>query len=386
MCVKYAVIPFVAALCCCASAARLGQPAVSVLRVPDGGIQPQVVEQDGVVHLIYFSGDSQKGNIYYVKSRDYGHTFSRPVPVNHTRGSAIAVGNIRGAQIAVGRNGRVYVAWNGSSAAEPRGPAGETPMLYTRLNDAGTAFEPERNVIRKAYGLDGGGSLAADANGNVYVFWHAPLVGQKGEANRRVWMAKSSDDGRTFAPEVMAFPDATGACGCCGMRAYADAADNIYVLFRSATNVVNRDIWLLTSTDRGHSFHGADISRWKIGACVMSSASLASSPSGVLAAWETEKQTWFARIKPGTSSMSAPTPAPGSAINRKYPVVVSNSRGETLFAWTEGTAWKRGGAVEWQVYDPQDHVESTSGKADGVPAFSLIAAFAKPDGSFVVLY
>ena len=42
-------------------------------------------------------------------------------------------------------------------------------MLYTRLNDAGTAFEPQRDLIRMARGLDGGGAVAADGVGNVYV-------------------------------------------------------------------------------------------------------------------------------------------------------------------------------------------------------------------------
>ncbi|HWF66166.1 MAG TPA: sialidase family protein, partial [Acidobacteriaceae bacterium] len=237
---KYLLSALVAAICMTASAARIDRPAVSLIHVPNGGIQPQVIEQDGVVHLIYFSGPAEKGDIYYVQSRDFGQTFSQPLRVNHRSGSAIAVGNIRGAQLAVGRGGRVYVAWNGSAAAEPRGPAGETPMLYTRLNDRGTAFEPERNLIHEAYGLDGGGSVAADAKGDVYVFWHAPLVGQKGEGSRRVWMAKSVDDGRTFAREKVAFDAPTGACGCCGMRAYADSAGNLYVLFRSATDVVNR--------------------------------------------------------------------------------------------------------------------------------------------------
>ena len=37
-------------------------------------------------------------------------------------------------------------------------------MLYTRLNDTGDAFEPQRNVIQKRVGLDGGGSVAADLN------------------------------------------------------------------------------------------------------------------------------------------------------------------------------------------------------------------------------
>jgi hypothetical protein len=118
----------------------------------------------------------------------------------------------------------------------------------------------------------------------------------------------------------------------------------------------------------------------------MSSASLAPAPGGVLAAWETEKQTWFARIPAGTHSVSQPISAPGTPVNRKYPVAIANSRGETLFAWTEATGWKRGGSVGWQLYDQEGRAEAARGAADGVPPFSLIAAFAKPDGSFAIVY
>ena len=199
-------------------------------------------------------------------------------------------------------------------------------------------------------------------------------------------MAKSSDDGQSFSPEAVAFTAPTGACGCCGLRAYADAAGNVYVLFRSASEVVHRDIWLMTSKDRGRSFQGAEISKWNVGACVMSSEAFAPSADGVLGAWESEKQTYFARISPGAASVSTPIPAPGEPRNRKYPAVAANRRGETLFAWTEGTAWKRGGAVEWQVFDRQGRPRPVSGKADGVPVWSLVAAFARPDGSFVIIY
>ena len=46
-------------------------------------------------------------------------------------------------------------------------------MLYSRLNDPGTAFEPQRNLLHETGGLDGGGTLAADGAGNVWVAWHA---------------------------------------------------------------------------------------------------------------------------------------------------------------------------------------------------------------------
>jgi hypothetical protein len=350
--------------------------AVSTIRVPNGGIQPQVVERDGIVHLLYFSGDPQKGDLFYVRSKDYGFTFSKPIPVNRAP-DAMAIGNIRGAQLAVGRNGRVHVAWNGVE------PAGHIPMLYARLNDSGTAFEPERNLIHNAWGLDGGGSLTADTDGNVYVFWHAPIPGEKGEQNRRVWIARSTDDGKTFEPEHLAFDKPIGACGCCGMKAFADAS-GIHVLFRSADQIMKRDIWLLTSTDHGKTFQGSDVSHWNIGACVMSSADLVSSAKGLMAAWETEKQTYFGRVENG--HVVKPVAAPGTPKNRKYPVLATNSKGETLFVWTEGTAWKKGGSVEWQVYDKDGNVTSEKGMTDGFPVWSLVAAFAKPDGNFVIVW
>jgi len=368
-------------------AARIGAPAVRLLRVPNGGIQPQIVEQDGIVHLVYFSGDAEHGDLNYVRSRDYGRTFSAPLKVNSNPGSAIAVGNIRGAQLAIGRNGRVHIAWNGSSAAQPQGPGNRPPMIYARLNDAGTAFEPERNMIAAAWGVDGGGSLAADAHGDVYVFWHAPLPGKTGEANRRVWMAKSTDDGKTFAREVLAFDQPTGACGCCGMRAFASADGAIHVLFRSATETVHRDMFLLTSNDRGRTFAGQKVSEWNIGACVMSSESFAQTAAGTLAAWESEKQVYFGRVtSDAPASPVSAVGAPGTGENRKYPWLAVNPAGDTLFVWTENMAWKKGGSVAWQVYDRDLKPQGPMGRSDGVPVWSLVASFAKPDGSFAVVF
>src|SRR5207237_2312354 len=118
--------------------------------------------------------------LFSVRAADAA-TFADPTPVNSRPGSAIAVGNSRGAHLAVGKNGRAHVAWMGADKAEPRAPGGAAPMLYTRLTDDGTAFEPQRNLIQSAVGLDGGGSVAADRDGNVYVVWHAPEPGSQGE-------------------------------------------------------------------------------------------------------------------------------------------------------------------------------------------------------------
>jgi hypothetical protein len=357
---------------------------VTLVRVPGGGIQPQVaVDEAGVVHMIYYQGDPGNGDLYYVRSRDGGATFSAALRVNSSPGSAIAVGNIRGGHLAIGRNGRVHVAWNGSRTA---GKPGSEPMLYTRLNDAGTAFEPERNVIRNAYGLDGGGAVAADASGDVYVLWHAPERGTEGEGNRRVWIARSRDDGKTFERERVAYDRPTGACGCCGLNAFADRSGVLYVLYRSATEMVHRDIYLLLSRDKGETFRGEDISKWNVGYCVMSSESFSESSKGVLAAWETEKQAYYGRIDPASGKIPAPMAAPGSGENRKFPAIAANAQGETILAWTEGMGWKKGGRVVWQVYDKSGKATGDHGQAEGVPVWSLVAVFARPDGGFGIVY
>lgn len=357
------------------------RPMVTVIRTPHGGIQPQVAVDDrGVLHLIYFGGDPGAGDIFYVRRGPGAKDFSDPIRVNSQPGSAIATGTIRGAHLAVGKEGRVHVSWMGSKTAEPKGPSGATPMLYTRLNDARAAFEAQRNVMQFAEGLDGGGSVAADGVGNVYVAWHAHGEGE-GEANRRVWVARSADEGQTFARETPAFGEPTGACGCCGMRAFADRGGNLYVLYRAATEHVNRDMYLLSSKDHSRSFQGARLHPWKLSTCPMSTAAIAQGGDRVLMAWETEGQIYFSN-----AGRSAPVAAPGDAKNRKHPAVAGNADGESILVWTEGTGWKKGGSLAWQVFDRSGKAVGEKGWADGVPVWSLPAAAPLPGGGFTIIY
>lgn len=364
------------------------KPMVRVFRLPAGGVQPQVVVDDqGHVHVIYMAGDPAHADIYYIHSEDDGLTFSAPLRVNSQPGSAVALGTVRGPQLAMGRGGRLHVAWNGSRSAEPKAPGG-APMLYSRSNEDRTAFEPQRNVNTVASGaLDGGGTVAADDKGNVFVFWHASPNKDGNEAARRVWVARSSDDGRTFAPEAVAFNQSTGACGCCGMQSFAGRNGSLYVMYRSCSEQVHRDFYLLTSQDAGKSFTGTDISPMKINACILSTAAMTQGPGGVLGAWETSGQVWWGTINPQTRKMSTPIAAPGRSHDRKHPAIAANAEGQVLLAWVERTGWNRGGSLAWQVFDKTDRpIAEPSGGATDVPIWGAPAAFATPDGAFVVIY
>jgi hypothetical protein len=367
---------------------------VTLLRVPHGGIQPQAaVDSRGVLHLLYFAGEPRGGNLFYVRSPDYGQTFSAPIRVNSQNGSAIAIGTIRGGQLAVGRDGRVHVAWNGSDTASPRGlinPSNaqpSAPFLYTRSNAEGTAFEPQRNLTRRSYGLDGGGSIAADAAGHVYAAWHAqPAGGVGGEDHRAVWVARSTDDGATFGDEQQVSREPTGACSCCGVTLAAGPGNRLYLLYRSATSLTHRDIYLLGSDDKGLSFHGSRVQPWDIAACPMTSMSVASADSRVIAAWETAGQVYRGEVDRTGTHIPSPVAAPGEGANRKHPRIAANASGGMLFLWTEGTAWARGGSLAWQVLDAAGRPAASTGTVSGVPVWSFGAAAARPDGGFVVFY
>ena len=375
-----------------------GPRPVKLLRVPDGGLQPQAaVDSRSVLHLIYFKGDPAHGDIMYVRSSDWGSHFSAPVRVNSQPGSALALGSIRGARLALGMDSRVFVAWNGSTEAQPKAPLNPamsadspyngTPMLFARLNDSGSGFDPQRNLMQTTFGLDGGGSVAADSSGDVYVAWHAKQAGApEGEEGRRVWIARSTDDGAHFAPEAPADADPRGACGCCGLSIFADKRGDLYTLYRTAHQNVHRDIDLLLSTDRGVSFRGRTVDPWDLAACPMSSMSLAQGPAFVDIAWQTKTQVYYAMLQPGTLQMSAPVPAPGAGTLRKYPALAVNAQGDTLLAWTDGTGWGQGGSLAWQVFDRQGRPSGDAGSVRELPPWSFAAAFGRPDGGFTIIY
>ena len=355
---------------------------VSLERIPDDGIQPQiVVDGKGMAHLLYYAGDPKAGNLFYTR-RENG-SWRKPLRVNQSEGGAIAIGTIRGGQLAIGAKGLVHVAWNGAKPLA-NSPHKGAPMFYTRLNTEGTAFEPERDVMQFTGDLDGGGSVAADGKGNVYVVWHghAPDA-TPGEGARAVYIAKSTNDGATFSREVAVNPEPTGTCGCCGLKAFAERSGALYVLYRAATEVVNRDEILLVSHDGGQKFQKILADPWKVGTCPMSSAAIVPGSERVLSAWETAGQVHLGIVTDG-KVVRRLTP-PGVSGRRKHPAVALNKNGDILFVWTEGTGWQRGGGLGWQLFDATGK-PLESGRQDGVPVWSFAAAYAKADGSFVVLY
>jgi hypothetical protein len=118
----------------------------------------------------------------------------------------------------------------------------------------------------------------------------------------------------------------------------------------------------------------------------MSTMAFGEGPRGVVAAWETEEQIYFAGIKPGTTDFTAPQSLPGSGPVRKHPAVAVNGRGEIIVVWTEGAGWQKGGALAWQVFDKAGKPTEQKGRVDaGIPVWGLPTVVVT-DGGFTILH
>ena len=354
-------------------------------RIPHAGIQPQLIVDAGKrIHLLYFKGNAMGGDLYYVTKPPDAKGFSSPTKVNQTAGSVIVAGTMRGPQMTLGRDSQPHVVWMGGNGATKVqvGSESVTPLLYTRLANAAGGFEPERNILTHIAGLDGGQSVAADQRGNVFVVWHGAPPGTEGEEERGLYVARSTDEGKTFAREFQASVPKKGACACCGLRAQVDSTGSLHVLFRVAEAGVNRSELWLKSDDLGKTFAILQEDPWKTATCPASSASFYFSNDRLFGAWETDNRvTGAVRAKEKTATLR-----PGGNSKQKHPTLAANADGEVLLTWVEDAGWGTQGTLVCQLFDAMGKAVGERITKPNLPGWSFSAPYADSEGNFVVLY
>jgi hypothetical protein len=72
--------------------------------------------------------------------------------------------------------------------------------------------------------------------------------------------------------------------------------------------------------------------------------------------------------------VGAPVQAPGEGGNRKHPAIANLPNGQTLLVWTEGTGWKRGGSLAWQVFGQGGLPLAAAARSTGLPVWDFAAA------------
>ena len=351
---------------------------VSFERVPEGGVQPQIAtSKDGTKHLVYLTGDPRGCEVRYTIKKAGSGSWETPRTVNSTPASAIAMGTIRGAQIAIGAEDSIHIVWNGPGDHKHQVPA---PLFYTRSLDHGATFEPQRDLRSETQALDGGASIAASADGAVFIVWHgAPAGAQPGEINRRVYVMRSANQGKTFSMPQIANADDPGVCACCSLKAFVTPSGELFTLYRAARDKNQRDAVLMSSRDGGVTFQHRDVGRWAINACPMSSFAATSEGKTTRGAWEAEGKVFTSLLDTASEALVI------SEDKARHPSLAINAQGETLVTWSIGTGWQKGGQLGWCLLDAAGNKTGQQGTKTGLPMWDFTAAYADGD-DFVVMY
>jgi hypothetical protein len=300
---------------------------IIVVPVPNRGLTPDAeIEPAGVIHLAY----TLSNDVFYVRSPDDGASFSAPLRVNSEPNSSHS-GMFRGPDLVLGKEGRPHVIWY-SNGYQRKLPKDQWGVLFSYLNDGGTAFVPVRNLNRKP---SDNYSVAANDEGRVAVFWMADGL----------FLQESKDNGVTFGePRKIALAD---TCECCASRARFLPDGTLLCAYRDKQNNA-RDMFLLAQRRSSDEFtrEKLSVTPWQVNACPMTGTFISSSKGGAVAAWETKGQVYFARCDSAGRKTAAPEVALGT--RGKFPIALAAPDGTLL------VSWKRVNAVEWQFFDSAD--------------------------------
>src|SRR5215213_1171772 len=258
---------------------------------------------DDTFYVTCVNHDAKQADVMLAHFNHKAEMQGAPVRVNRQPGVATAW---RGDQpsVAVAPDGAVYVLWTARVDAGEK--HGTDDIYLSASSDRGQSFASEVKVNDdKAPGAHGMHSLAIAKDGRIYAAWldernvHAPKPSMKAEghhmeSNRDLYLASSTDGGRTFLPNRKV---ASEACPCCKTSLAVSADGMLYVGWRQVLPGNYRHIAVASSNDGGMKFGSPVIvsdDRWMLQGCPVSGPSLSvDASSGNL------KVVWYAAGESG---------------------------------------------------------------------------------------
>ncbi len=350
----------------------LAGPMVEPGRVPDQGIQPRLIrDHSGRIHLVYFKKipaleKSRKGDLYYRQWDPQRGDWQDSIKVSSQSYSHL--GPVSKASIAIDEAGRIHVVWFLPSLGAYR---------YSRSNIGRSRFEDERSpVIAHSDGLEAEASIAIQG-ARITISWHAGDLSH--EYKRAVYTLTSTDYGQTFGTVKLASDPALGACACCSLATRFDGKGHLQIAYRSAIRDEGRHMQLLTMGSAGKDNSLRTVGEWQLNSCPVSTNVL----NGDWLAFEIKGQILMMNVTDGNEA----TLVSASEIRQKHPAIAINDNGDRLLVWGEAAGYFAGGSLQMKMYNAQSEViETADHSSQNIPQFSIAAAVARPDGSFLVLY
>ena len=256
------------------------------------------------IHIVYGTGDS----VMYIFSID-GRHYSPPALVAVL--PELFASATRGPQIAATTNGIVVTASDKSG------------NFYSYRKFIGGKWDKAKKV-NNINGISKEGLTALSADGsNVFVAW----LGVNNPKGQSVYGARSKDGGKTWSKNIIVYASPSGTvCECCKPSAVV-SGNNVYVMFRNSLNGF-RDLYVAKSSDNGKTFGPAEKlgnGSWKLNGCPMDGGGLAVNKNNIpQTVWRREGEIFSAQ--PG---------APERKIGEGRSCSIETINNKNVYVWTE---------------------------------------------------
>ncbi|HYO62058.1 MAG TPA: sialidase family protein [Pyrinomonadaceae bacterium] len=309
----------------------------------------------GALHVLAVHGrgggghDGHGARLGLSISHNGGDTFSPPVPVS-PEGARVNSHGENSPVLALTPT-EIYALW------EQAAGAGKTSeLVLARSVNFGHSFErPVRVADKRAPSFNGFPALAASPDGRVYAVWLDGRDASRPSGTFDVYLARSTDRGATFGPNVRV---ASGACPCCRPAVALGERGEVFVAWRHVYEGDVRDVAVAASRDGGETFDAparVAADNWRLPGCPHSGPTLAHRAGRLYVSWYTEGGEARAAVKTAWTDDGARTFAPprvcsGDALDPNHPALSVSADGRVLLAFQGRAASKQDGWAATQVF------------------------------------
>jgi len=312
------------------------------------------VDTAGTLYLFAVYRQNSKSRLGLVMSHDGGDTLASSILPISDANVSIGSHEEQSPSLAMTR-AEIYTLWQ-----EPAEDGSGTIMSARSLSWGESFDEPVQVSDREAHSYKGFSSIGVAPNGDVYAVWLDTRDNSKpDEETASVYIAKSTDRGATFGPNVRV---AKEACPCCRPSLAFGPHGEVFVAWRRVFPGEIRDVVVSTSRDGGQKFSEpvrVHEDGWNLNGCPDSGPVLAESNGILSIAWMTEGKDNRPRLQQaqsedGARSFHKPMEISRDILDPNHPAIKTGSDGTMWLVFqgrgpSSGGGWRKTQAYVVQI-------------------------------------
>ena len=277
-----------------------------------------VYDPTGTLHAVIVR---KEGCLY--ASRSQGHeTFAHARAVPAT--DPVQAGGERRPRLFIDATGRLLVIYQ-----TRRG------LSLATSTDQGQSWTPSASAVPTAHTGADVFNTALGPDGTLYIVWAGerdPKLPDD-QVAQHLYLASTSDGGKTFAGPQAITTDAARACPCCVPGITCGKPGEVWIAYRSSVANV-KETRVIHSTDTGRTFTAKQLSdhRWFKEGCPMAGPSIAVAGPTVVVSWTSDGSMYTAASADAGQTYSAPERLGQGRFNQ----VAASPAGQILQVWDEG--------------------------------------------------